>query len=231
MKQVENRKYSEGENDVKNILKKNQLMITALAIMIAVAGYLQFTGKNLSGEDYVPTSANGEITSEEAGSLTDGVVNDDYSLNDIMGLTDDAAANGDYVEIESLDTDLDDLSEEDLALSGADAETDLEQADGSYVTPEQGEIPGEAVFTSNSSVTVLSEAKLLKEQVRAKNKETLMEVINSTALSDEQKQEAVQTMVQMTTVAEKELGAEILLQAKGFDGVVVSISGTVPMWW
>ena len=61
--------------------------------------------------------------------------------------------------------------------------------------------------------------------MRAKNKETLMEVINSTALSDEQKQEAVQTMVQMTTVAEKELGAEILLQAKGFDGVVVSISG------
>lgn len=199
---------------MKNILKKNQLMITALAIMIAVAGYLQFTGKNLSGEDYVPTSANGEITSEEAGSLTDGAVNDDYSLNDIMGLTDDAAANGDYVEIESLDTDLEDLSEEDLALT-----------DGSYVTPEQGEIPGEAVFTSNSSVTVLSEAKLLKEQVRAKNKETLMEVINSTALSDEQKQEAVQTMVQMTNVAEKELGAEILLQAKGFDGVVVSISG------
>ena len=61
MKQVENRKYSEGENDVKNILKKNQLMITALAIMIAVAGYLQFTGKNLSGEDYVPTSANGKL--------------------------------------------------------------------------------------------------------------------------------------------------------------------------
>lgn len=241
MKQVENRKFSEGENDVKNILKKNQLMITALAIMIAVAGYLQFTGKNLSREDYVPTSANGEITNEEAGNLTDGVVNDDYSLNDIMGLTDDAAANGDYVEIESLDTDLEDLSEEDLALaendlalsgaendlalSGADAEAGLEQADGSYVTPEQGEIPGEAVFTSNSSVAVLSEAKLLKEQVRAKNKETLMEIINSTALSDEQKQEAVQTMVQMTNVAEKELGAEILLQAKGFDGVVVSISG------
>ena len=234
MKQVENRKFSEGENDVKNILKKNQLMITALAIMIAVAGYLQFTGKNLSREDYVPTSANGEITNEEAGTLTEGVVNDDYSLNDIVGLTDDAAANGDYVEIESLDTDLEDLSEEDLALaendlalSGADAEglAGLEQADGSYVTPEQGEIPGEAVFTSNSSVAVLSEAKLLKEQVRAKNKETLMEIINSTALSDEQKQEAVQTMVQMTNVAEKELGAEILLQAKGFDGVVVSISG------
>lgn len=232
MKQVENRKFSEGENDVKNILKKNQLMITALAIMIAVAGYLQFTGKNLSREDYVPTSANGEITNEEADSLTDGVVNDDYSLNDIMGLTDDTAANGDYVEIESLDTDLEDLSEEDLALaendlalSGVDAEAGLEQADSSYVTPEQGEIPGEAVFTSNSSVAVLSEAKLLKEQVRAKNKETLMEIINSTALSDEQKQEAVQTMVQMTNVAEKELGAEILLQAKGFDGVVVSISG------
>lgn len=30
-----------------NLIKKNQLMITALAIMIAIAGYLQFAGTNL----------------------------------------------------------------------------------------------------------------------------------------------------------------------------------------
>ena len=43
-------------------------------------------------------------------------------------------------------------------------------------------------------------------------------------LTDEQKQDAVDTMVQMTGVAEKETAAEILLQAKGFDDVVVSIN-------
>ena len=39
---------------VKNLIKKNQLMITALAIMLAIAGYLQFAGNNLEDEEYGP---------------------------------------------------------------------------------------------------------------------------------------------------------------------------------
>jgi len=67
-------------------------------------------------------------------------------------------------------------------------------------------------------------AGLLKEQTRAKNKETLLEIINSTGLTDAQKQEAVDNMVKMTSIAEKEAAAEILLEAKGFSDVVVSIN-------
>ena len=51
-----------------------------------------------------------------------------------------------------------------------------------------------------------------------------MEIINSTGLTDMQKQDAVNTMVEMTAIAEKETAAEILLQAKGFTDVVVSIN-------
>ena len=58
-----------------------------------------------------------------------------------------------------------------------------------------------------------------------KNKETLLEIINSESLSDAQKAEAVSTMVAMTDIAEKEVAAEVLLQAKGFTDVVVSING------
>ena len=71
---------------------------------------------------------------------------------------------------------------------------------------------------------MLSDAKHLKEQTRARNKETLLSIINSVELGDEQKQEAVNGMVRMTEVAEKEAAAEILLEAKGFEDVVVSIS-------
>jgi len=91
-------------------------------------------------------------------------------------------------------------------------------------TPAEGEVPGEAVFTNTSSVATLSEAKLLKEQTRAKNKESLLEIINSSTLSDEQKQSAVDSMIEMTSIAEKETAAEILLEAKGFEDVVVSIA-------
>ena len=129
-------------------------------------------------------------------------------------------------EIESLDTD-----ESGIVDNYLDTDMDLLDVSGTAEgevegnTPEEGEIPGEAVFTSTPGVTVLSDAKLLQEQTRAKNKETLLEIINSAGLTDEQKQEAVDSMVQMTAIAEKEAAAEILLEAKGFQDVVVSING------
>ena len=44
-------------------------------------------------------------------------------------------------------------------------------------------------------------------------------------MTEEQKQAAVDGMIELTEVAEKETAAEILLEAKGFSDVVVSISG------
>lgn len=167
---------------MKNLIKKNQLMITALAIMLAIAGYLQFAGTNLEEEDYLAVN---------------------NSTNEIT-----------YTELESLDSEVEIMMDDYLT----------EEMEVAEVQPETGEIPGEAVFTSSNGIAVLSEAKLLKEQVRSKNKETLMEIINSEGLTDMQKQDAVNTMVEMTDIAERETAAEILLQAKGFEDVVVSIN-------
>ncbi len=177
---------------MKNLIKKNQLMITALAIMLAIAGYLQFAGNNLEDE-YLAVDT----------SVVDNSV--------VESVSDELS----YEEIASLDSEvdiiMDDYLEDDMVTM--------------QLEPEEGEIPGEAVFTSSNGVAVLSEAKLLKEQVRSKNKESLLEIINSDGLSDTQKQSAVNAMVEMTEIAEKEVAAEVLLQAKGFTDVVVSING------
>ncbi len=201
---------------MKNLIKKNQLMITALAIMLAIAGYLQFAGTNLDEEYLADNGKTAEVTNTD-GVITDNVVAGQYNIDDIDGLLDlsetDLVASS-VTEIDSLDTDSDVIAEDYL-----DADMVVGEAQ-----PAEGEVPGEAVFSSSNGVAMLSEAKLLKEQVRAKNKETLLEIINSDGLSDEQKQEAVNTMVQMTAIAEKEAAAEILLEAKGFSDVVVSIN-------
>ena len=86
--------------------------------------------------------------------------------------------------------------------------------------------PGEAVLTSStiSNVDFAAEMKLAREQVRAKNKETLLGIVNSTTLTDEQKQAAVDEMISLTDTAEREAAAEMLLEAKGFTDVVVSIT-------
>ncbi len=201
---------------MKNLIKKNQLMITALAIMLAIAGYLQFAGTNLDEEFLGDNGKTAEVTNTD-GVITDNVVAGQYDISDIDGMLDLSEADlvaSSVTEIDSLDTDGDVIAENYL-----DSDMVVGEAQ-----PAEGEVPGEAVFSSSNGVAMLSEAKLLKEQVRAKNKETLMEIINSDGLSDEQKQEAVNTMVQMTAIAEKEAAAEILLEAKGFSDVVVSIN-------
>ncbi len=183
---------------MRSIFKKNQIMITTLAVMIAIAGYLNFTGNQLENEDLIPTNST-------------GITND-------------------LIEIESLDTDIS-MSDE-ASIDEVDSTYDVAQNDFLEETMElvaenpieDGSIPGEAVFTSSTSVSTLSGAKLLKEQTRAKNKETLLEIINSTTIDAVQKQDAIDSMVLMTEYAEKESAAEIMLETKGFSDAIVSMS-------
>lgn len=227
-----------GKYDVKKLWKRNQIMITALALMIAIAGYLNFTGKQIDDEIMVTTSAQFEEAS--------AVVDDSATIYDISDEDVESLA-----EIESLDSDVELSSTDYLDEAAAETMGETAQAEGSGTetasaeTPtadmaavetaskdvetaanETGdEIPGEAVFTSTTPVTNLAAANLLKEQTRAKNKEALLEIINNSNVSDGAKQDAINSMIAMTEMAEKECSAEILLEAKGFEDVVVSISG------
>lgn len=194
---------------MKNMIKKNQMMITALAIMIAVAGYLNFAGTKVTDEDLV--SVNGAITTDDMGNLAADQTDAEYAGLMDLSEEDIEQASGD---IESLDSDVT------VAVNGG---VDEELAEA--LAEEQLEdVPGEAVFTSGA-VSEMSGAKLQKEQTRAQNKETLLEIINNANISDTQKQEAVNSMISMTDIAEKETAAEILLEAKGFADAVVSIDG------
>ena len=193
---------------MKNMIKKNQMMITALAIMIAVAGYLNFAGTKVTDEDIM--SVNGEIATDDFGNIKMDEVQDTALLD--LSDEDIEKAQGD---IESLDSDV------------TVAQTDTAEEDLMEPLSEEQlqEVPGEAVFTSAGASSVLSGAKLEKEQTRAQNKETLLEIINNANIGETQKQEAVTSMISMTDVAEKETAAEILLEAKGFDDAIVSIDG------
>ena len=65
---------------------------------------------------------------------------------------------------------------------------------------------------------------MTREQIRAKNKESLLEIINNENLNDAQKTDAVNQMVKLTEIAEKEAAAETLLASNGVSEAVVSLS-------
>ena len=194
---------------MKNMVKKNQVMITALALMIAVAGYLNFAGNRITQEEIVTTGSDTVETSKVTG--------DDSQYEDIQSMDSELVLEEDNY----LEQSMDDILAEDITVDEENA--DLEAGSDS-VEEITGDVPGEAVFTSVAGMDSLSGAKLLKEQTRAKSRETFLEIINNTNIAEEQKQEAIDGMIELTDVAEKETAAEILLEAKGFEDVVVSIT-------
>lgn len=150
---------------MKKSFKKNQIIITVLAIMIAVAGYINYSG-NL--RDIINTSVGNDPT------------------------TADIVSN--------------------------DAEPDSD----SLVDP------GTAVLTSTTTSSIISAAKLNREQVRAQNKETLLEIVNNANIAADVKKNAVNQITVLADSSEKEMAAELLLEAKGFtDSVVSIVDGTV----
>lgn len=185
-------------------MKRNQVMITALAIMIAIAGYLNFAGNKISEESLVVSD---EIMAEdEMTALLD--LSEEDIVSDIAGLEEDAQLTENYLEEDM------DYSEIMVDMSGTGEENSDDVIEGT---------PGEAVFTSTQAVSTLSAARLLKEQTRARNRESLEEIMNNEVLDSAQKEEAVANMIAMTDRSEKEMEAEILLSAKGFTETVVSM--------
>lgn len=200
---------------MKNILKKNQVIITALVIMIAVAGYLNFTQnstENIAGVDGDAVAVNAE---QEDGKAEESALLEENEKAEAAELTLDEDGNEIVAvpkEDEILDLSAEDLGEDDEALAVEEASADTEDT------------TGEAVLVSNMiGRDFFASAKLTREQTRAKNKEMLMELVDNTSLTETQKQDAVDQVVEMTTIAEKEGSTEILLGAKGFEDVVVNM--------
>lgn len=209
-------------------MKRNQIMITALAVMIAVAGYLNFAGNQLKEETLVVTDE--VLTDDEETALLD--LSEEDIASDIESLDQDAQLTGNYLEEDMSQDSLTTRVDVDLTANGEEALDEVVGVD-EHAAVEVGQqdpsatdiegTPGEAVFTSTQAVSTLSAAKLLKEQTRAKNKEALTEIVNNEELDAAQKQAAVDEMVALTDLSEKEMEAEILLSAKGFPESVVSI--------
>lgn len=218
---------------MKKILRRNQVMITALAMMIVIAGYLHFAGSQVDTEDLISKDAD---TMETSSVSVDGFVEydadtmEELSAADLADISDEdieLGAAGNLTDIESLDTDYaaaeDDYLNELAEVSSAGL--DEEQAEMFSEEMTVDEIPGEAVYTSTTAVTSLSAARLQKEQTRARNKEIMLEIINNVNIGDEQKQAAIDSMIEAADIAERESAAEILLEAKGYQEAVVSITG------
>lgn len=163
---------------MKHIWKRNQIIITALVIMVGVAGYLNFTDNSVK-----------ETLSWQK--------NQQEKVN--------TATNASVAE----------KTEEEL--------TEQELAEVDVTSEQEDEKIGEAVLTNAKGNDIFYSIKLEREQTRAENKEIFNEIINNANATEDQKNDAINSIMEIADFAEKENAAETLLSAKGFDGAVVSM--------
>ena len=182
---------------MKKIFHKNQLIITALALMIAVAGYFSYMNNQV--EIKTGTDVAGADELQEDYEISD----EDVMAEDIFTAEEDPSDGQEVAEVSGTET-----------------------AENTQTGSDDIDNPGEAVLTGTTvaNLDYASEMKLNREQIRSKNKETLLEIVNNATVSDELKQDAIHKMIAMTDIAERENAAEMLLEAIGFTDVVVSIT-------
>ncbi|MFQ9933587.1 MAG: SpoIIIAH-like family protein [Lachnospiraceae bacterium] len=173
---------------MKKIFRKNQIIITSLAALIAVAGYLNHIESNEKDLSAVSDNAEQETTLESQNNNGKDSSNED----------------GEGTPVSSNSGETGDIDSNDIDMSGE---------------------PGEAVFVNAvGTVDFIVEAKLLREQTRANSKAMLMEVVNNTNAAEAEKQAAVDKITELADISEREMAAENLISAKGYENVVVTIT-------
>lgn len=176
-------------------IKKNHVIITALVVMIAAAGYLNYI-------DSTP------------GDVSEVMLTDEGDLAAVSG--DEVAVNDENPEI---------LGEAALEETTAKAQQSGKAEKSEENTEEAASPDaGTAVFVNSSNdSSYFVQAKLDREQSRNKQKDMLNEMLNNENIDAEKKNEVTTAMLQIQQRIEKETAAESMIEAKGFNEVYVRI--------
>ena len=227
-------------------IKRNQVVITSLVAMLCVAGYLNYTdNKTPKGVAMNPDLNNNVLVENSEGSIdfeNTALTNKNIVEDDIgIGVTQKYNENEDKIKnLENYNnSNLDSTSSEKSSTvteedsknqynesksTNTASNVEKEETQNSDSTEQSQADPGAAAFVSSSlDSTYFVQAKLDREQSRAKQKELLLEVINNQNLDKDVKADSAESMLNIQQRIEKESAAEAMIKSKGFSDVFVRI--------
>ena len=189
-------------------VKKNQIVVVLLVVMIVVAGYLNYrTG------DEMPQAYNDEDVTAEGVLLPEemeesGDTNGFASIEEIT----ESVEEGEMAEIGETAEIGDAASAQTQAQLNPEEETEARQ-------------PGEAIMVESDAVVpeYFAQAKVERENARAKSQDILYELMAKEDTPEEEKSQAAQKILELQKRIENEAAAEAMIKAKGFDEVYVRI--------
>lgn len=237
---------------MKNIFKKNQIIITALAIMIVIAGYLSFTNNDKPEEAGVMETTNpdngvvagmdGIDLVQNTNDIGDTSTNDDTTGDtNTMDTTDTTDTTGTENNTTDETLEINPLADDNDETTPVNIEEDNDQQELGDISDEDilatanelqdtselelEDIPGEAVLASTTlDGSFFTSKKFEREQDRARSRADLKSLIESSTVSEASKKPIIDRMIELTNIAEIENNTEVMLETKGFADAMVTMN-------
>lgn len=187
---------------MKNIFKKNQIIVFVIGLMFIAAGYLNFTNTE---KQSLETGA--LVDAEEMASIGDAKLVSASNIVETNNLTDGEIVNGD-----GLEEDEEELTEDNSGEADNTLENDITDNEATVQT------------NANETDDYFTTSKLERENMYSQRLENYQKILNNTNVSESQKKLAQEEITKIGDEQNAIMIAENLIKTKGIDDLIIFVN-------
>lgn len=199
------------------LIKKNQVVIYVIALMLVVAGYLNFT-------------TNGDLKSAVQTASSEEELEKMANIGDAQLVSSNVVSENDVKSNESVSTETNtEKANEENNNSNNENSTNVAKNENSEENQnEENNQGGETVETSSSGKTnddYFTTSRLERDTMYSQILETYEKILNSSNSLETQKQSATEEIKRINDIKNSIMICENLIKTKGFENVVIFVNG------
>lgn len=199
------------------VIKKNQIVVFVVALMLIVAGYLNFSGDSTIN-NLIPTSTLAD--SEEMASIGDAKL---VSANIVEGNNEKSESNGNE---EILEDNIEQANNVQSNTNNVENNANTTLSTGETIETEETIATNGATAENNyGSDNYFTQSRLDRDTMYSQTLDTYQKIINNENISEDQKSIAQEEISKINKEKNSIMIAENLIKVKGFEDLIIFVNG------
>ena len=199
------------------VIKKNQIVVFVVALMLIVAGYLNFSGDSTIN-NLIPTSTLAD--SEEMASIGDAKL---VSANIVEGNNEKSESNGNE---EILEDNIEQTNNVQSNINNIENNANTTPTTGETIETEENIATNSATAENNyGSDNYFTQSRLDRDTMYSQTLDTYQKIINNENISEDQKSIAQEEISKINKEKNSIMIAENLIKVKGFEDLIIFVNG------
>lgn len=194
---------------MKQILKKNQIIISVIAIMLIAAGYMNYTSNEKQALETAVLTDSEKYAGIGDATLVSANVADNNDLvnnNEAQNITDESTKNEDKKD----------------KIKSNEQNTEIKENDENVA---KNEINTSTTVTENSGNQYFAELRLERDKMYSQMLESYQKILSNNQISETQKEISENEIKKINDTRNAIMIAENLIKNKGFQDLIIFING------